>query len=81
MMKLWPEMVEVSSRYGPPKVNFDTQETTKNDHFGSFSELSEPSEVGDYKKPDGRAPTAVVSTRSLLHCAIYGERMAGNGRG
>ena len=48
---------------------------------GSFSGLSEPQEVGDYKKPESRARTANMPIESLLHCAINGEIMAGNGWG
>ena len=78
MVKQWPEMVEVSSRYDPPKSILVPPEITKNDHFGPISGLSEPSEVGDYKKPESRARTANMSIESLLHCAINGERMAAN---
>ena len=48
-------------------------------HFRSFSGRWEPSEVGDYKKAKSKARTATMSIESLLHCAIYGERTAGNG--
>ena len=48
-------------------------------NLGSFSGLSEPSHVGDYKKLESRDRAANMSIESLLHCAIYGERMAGNG--
>ena len=47
--------------------------------FGSISGLSEPSDVGDYKKPESRARTANMSIESLIHCAINGKIMAGNG--
>ena len=73
MVKQWPEMVEGSSRYDPPKSNLLPPEKTKNDHFGSFSGLSEPSVVGDYKK------SASMSLESLFHNAKYGETMAENG--
>ena len=54
-------------------------EKTKNDHFGSFSGLSEPSVVGDYKKSASRARPASMSLDSLIHDANYGETVAGNG--
>ena len=47
--------------------------------FGLFSELSKPSDVGDYKKPVSRASSASMSLESLFHNANYGETMAGNG--
>ena len=47
--------------------------------FGSFSGLSEPSVVGDYKKSASRASPASMSLESLIHGANYGETMAGNG--
>ena len=55
------------------------QKRAKNDHFGSFSGLSEPSVVGDYKKSVSRASRASMSLESLIHGAYYGETMAGNG--
>ena len=79
MVKQWPEMVEASSRYDPPKSILVPPEKTKNDHFGSFSGLSEPSVVGDYKKSVSRASPASMSLESLFHNANYGETMAGNG--
>ena len=79
MVKEWPEMVEVSSRDDPPKSILVPPEKTKNDYFGSFSELSEPSVVGDYKKPVSRASWVSMSLESLIHDANYGETMAGNG--
>ena len=54
-------------------------EKTKIDNFGSFSGLSEPSVVGDYKKSVNRASRASMSLESLFHNANYGETMAGNG--
>ena len=81
MVKEWPEMVEGSSRYDP-KVNFGTpRKDQKMTNFGSFSGLSEPSVVGDYKKLVSRASQASMSLESLLHNANYGETMAGNGLG
>ena len=50
MVKHWPEMVEGSSRYDRPKSILVPPEKTKNDNLRSFSGLSEPSVVGDYKK-------------------------------
>ena len=79
MVKQWPEMVKGSSRYDPPKSILVPSEKTKNDHFGSFSGLSEPSVVGDYKKSVSRASRASTSLESLFHNANYGETMAGNG--
>ena len=79
MVKQWPEMVEASSRYDPPKSILVPPEKTKNDHFGSFSGLSEPSVVGDYKKSVSRASPASMSLESMFHNANYGETMAGNG--
>ena len=80
MVKQWPEMVEGSSRYDPPpKSILVPPKKTKNDHFGSFSLLSEPSDVGDYKKPESRASPSSMSLESLIHDANYGETMAGNG--
>ena len=61
MVKQWPEMVEVSSRYDRPKSILAPPEKTKNDHFWSFSGLSEPSVVGDYKKSASRASPASMS--------------------
>ena len=78
MVKQWPEMVEASSRYDPPKSILVPSEKTKNDHFGSFSGLSEPSVVGDYKKSVSRASPASMP-ESRFHSANYGETMAGNG--
>ena len=49
------------------------------DHFGSFSGLSEPSVVVDYKKSVSRASRASMSLESVFHNANYGETMAGNG--
>ena len=79
MVKQWPEMVEGSSRYDPTKSILVPPEKTKNDHFESFSGLSEPSDVGDYKKSVSRASPASVSLESLSHNANYGETLAGNG--
>ena len=80
MEKQWPELVEGSSRYDPPKVNFGTpRKDQKMTNFGSFSGLSEPSVVGDYKKSVSRASPASMSLESLFHNANYGETMAGNG--
>ena len=79
MVKQWPELVEASSRYDPPKSILVPPEKTKIDHFGSFSGLSEPSVVGDYKKSASRASPASMSLESLFHNANYGETMAGNG--
>ena len=79
MVKHWPEMVEGSSRYDPQKSILAPPEKTKNDHFGSFSGLSEPSVVGDYKKSVSRASRASMSLESLIHGANYGETTAGNG--
>ena len=79
MVKQWPEMVEASSRYDPLKSNLVPPEKSKNQHFGSFSGLSEPSVVGDYKKSVSRASQASMSLESLFHNANYGETVAGNG--
>ena len=79
MVKQWPEMVKGSSRYDPPKSILVPPEKTKNQHFGSFSGLSEPSVVGDYKKSVSRASRASMSLESLFHNANYGETMAENG--
>ena len=79
MVKQWPEMVEASSRYDPPKSILVPPEKTKNDHFGSFSGLSEPSGVGDYKKTVSRPSRASMSLESVFHSPKYGETMAGNG--
>ena len=75
MEKQWPEMVEGGSRYDPPKSNLVPPEKTI---FGSFSGLSEPSVVGDYKKSVSRASPASLSLESLFHNANYGETVAGN---
>ena len=58
-----------------------SQKRPKNDHFESISELSEPSDVGDYKKPEevSRASPASMSLESLFHDANYGETTAGRG--
>ena len=48
-------------------------------NFGSFSGLSEPSVVVDYKKSVSRASPASMSLESLIHDANYGVTMAGNG--
>ena len=48
-------------------------------NHGSFSGLSEPSVVGDYKKSVSRASPASMSLATLIHDAHYGETMAGNG--
>ena len=79
MVKQWPEMVEGSSRYDPQSQFWYPQKRPEMASFGSFSGLSEPSDVGDYKKPESRASPASMSLESLLHCAIYGETIAGNG--
>ena len=79
MVKQWPEMVEASSRYDPPKSILVPPQKTKNDHFGSFSGLTEPSVVGDYKKSVSRASRASMSLESLFHNSNYGETMARNG--
>ena len=55
------------------------QKRPKMTNFGSFSGLSEPSVVGDYKKSVSRASPASMSLESLIHDANYGETMAGNG--
>ena len=57
-------MVKASSRHDPPKSILVPPEKTKNDHFGSFSGLSEPSVVGDYKKSVSRASRASMSLES-----------------
>ena len=64
MVRQWPEMVEASSRYDPPKSILAPPEKTKNDHFVSFSGLSEPSVVGDYKLSVSRASRASMSLES-----------------
>ena len=79
MVKQWPEMVEGSSRYDPPKSILVPPEKTKYEQFGSFSGLSEPSVVGDYKKSVSRDSRASMSLESLFHNANYGETLAGNG--
>ena len=80
MVKQWPEMVEGSSRYDPPKsILVPPEKTKKMTIFGSFSGLSEPSVVGDYKKSVSRASRASMSLESLFHNANYGETVAGNG--
>ena len=79
MVKQWPEMVEASSRYDPPKSILAPQKRPKMTNFGSFSGLSEPSVVGDYKKSVSRASPASMSLDSLFHNAKIGETMAGNG--
>ena len=48
-------------------------------NFGSFSGLSEPSVVGDYKKSVSLASRASMSLETLVHDANYGETTAGNG--
>ena len=55
------------------------QKRPKNDHFGSFSGLSEPSVVGDYKKSVSLASRDSKSLESLFNKSNYGETMAGNG--
>ena len=63
-----------------PKVNFGApQKDQKMTNVGSFSGLSEPSVVGDYKKSVSRASPSSMSLESLFHNANYGETMAGNG--
>ena len=47
-------------------------------NFGSFSGLSEPSVVGDYKKSVSRASRASMSLETMVRDANYGETMAGN---
>ena len=42
--------------------------------FVSFSGLSEPSVVGDYKKSVSRASRASMSLETLIHDANYGEQ-------
>ena len=79
MVKQWPEMVDGSSTYDPPKSILVPPEKIKNHNFGVISGLSEPWYVGDYKKPERQASPANMSMESLLHNAIYGETMAGNG--
>ena len=80
MVKQWPEMVEGSSRYDPPNSIFGTpRKDQKMTIWGSFSGLSEPSVVGNYKKSVSRASPASMYLESLLHSANYGETMAGNG--
>ena len=68
-----------TGRQGSGVLFFFSRQPQEKAIFGSFSGLSEPSEVGDYKKPESRARTANMSIESLLHGAINGERMAGNG--
>ena len=63
----------------PQSQSWYPQKRPKNDHFGSFAGLSEPSVVGDYKKPVSRASRASMSLESMFHIANYGETMAGNG--
>ena len=46
--------------------------------LGSFSGLSEPSVVGDYKKSASRASPPSMSLESLFHNANYGETKAAN---
>ena len=48
-------------------------------NFGSFSGLSEPSVVGDYKKSASRASPACMSLERMIHDANYGVTMSGNG--
>ena len=79
IVQQWPEMVEASSRYGPQSQFWHPQKRPKMTIFGSFSGLSEPSVVGDYKKSVSRASRASMSLESLFHNANYGETMAGNG--
>ena len=79
MVKQWPEMVEASSRYDPPKSILAPHKRPKMTNFGSFSGLSEPSVVGDYKKSVTRASVSSMPLESLFHSANYGETMAGNG--
>ena len=79
MVKQWPEMVEGSSRFDPQSQFWYPQKKPKNDRFGSFSGLSEPSVVGDYKKSVSRASRASMSLETLIHDANYGETMAENG--
>ena len=79
MVKQWPEMVESSSRYDPPKsILVPPRKDQKMTILGSFSGLSEPSVVGDYKKSVSRARRASMSLESLFHNANYGETTAGN---
>ena len=80
MVKQWPEMVEASSRYDHPQSQFwYPQKRPKMTNFGSFSGLSEPSVVGDYKKSVSRASPSSMSLESLFHNANYSETMAENG--
>ena len=79
MVKQWPEMVEGSLRYDPPKLILVPPKRPKMTNFGSFSGLSEPSVVGDYKKSASRASPASMSLERMIHDANYGVTMAGNG--
>ena len=67
MVKQWPEMVEGSSRYDPQSQFWCPQKRQKMINFGSFSGLSEPSVVGDYKKSVSRASPVVCHQRA---CSI-----------
>ena len=68
MVKQRPEMVEASSRYDPPKsILVPPEKSKKMTIFGSFSGLSEPSVVGDYKKSVSRASPVVCHQRA---CSI-----------
>ena len=63
-----------------PNVNFGTpSKDQKMTIFGSFSGLSEPSVVGDYKKSVSRASRASMSLETPIHDANYGEAIAENG--
>ena len=80
MVKQGPEMVEGSSRYDPQKsILVPPKKDQKTTILGSFSGLSEPWYVGEYKKPESRASPASMSSESLIHDANYGETMAWNG--
>ena len=57
----------------------DPQELMKNQYFRVIFWTAKLREVIDCQKPESRARTANASVESLLHSAIYGERMAGNG--
>ena len=55
------------------------QKRPKMTNFESFSGLSEPSVVGDYKKSASRASPASMSLERMIHDANYGVTMAGDG--
>ena len=63
----------------PLKSILVPQEGMSHDYLKPFSGLSEPSEMMDCKKPESRGSPDNMSIESLLHTAMYGERMDGNG--